>query len=93
MAGIFDNFEPDLLAALRMTLATRPMPIHASAASTCAADRRAVDDLVQWWSVEAGRVCRALVGMPRPPNENIREPYRAAAGDESMDSTTAKCAG
>ena len=88
MARIFDNIEQELLAALRATLAV------STRADFCVGylnlrGWQAVDDLVQPWVVEQGQVCRVLVGMQRPPNEDIRELYRAASGDEGLDNATA----
>jgi Helicase conserved C-terminal domain/PLD-like domain len=88
MARIFDNIEQELLSALRATLAV------STRADFCVGylnlrGWQAVDDLVQPWVVEAGQVCRVLVGMQRPPNEDIRELYRAASSDEGMDNAAA----
>ncbi len=88
MARIFDNIEQDLLSALRATLAV------STRADFCVGylnlrGWQAVDDLVQPWSVDAGQVCRVLVGMQRPPQDEIRELYRAGSGSEGMDNATA----
>ena len=88
MARIFDNIEQQLLPALRATL------MVSTRADFCVdylnlRGWQAVDDLVQPWVAEAGQVCRVLVGMQRPPSEDIRELYRAASGDEGMDNATA----
>ena len=37
---------------------------------------QSIDDLVQDWDPSAGQVCRVLVGMQRPPHEEIRDLYR-----------------
>ena len=88
MARIFDNIEQDLLPALRATLAV------SKRADFCVGylnlrGWQAVDDLVQPWVAEAGQVCRVLVGMQRPPNDDIRELYRATSGEGGMDNATA----
>ena len=88
MARIFDNIEQQLLPALRATLKV------STRADFCVGylnlrGWQAVDDLIQPWVVEAGQVCRVLVGMQRPPSEDIRDLYRAASGDEGMDNATA----
>ena len=88
MARIFDNIEQDLLPALRATLAV------SKRADFCVGylnlrGWQAVDDLVQPWVAEAGQVCRILVGMQRPPNDDIRELYRATSGEGGMDNATA----
>ncbi len=84
MSRIFDNIEQDLLGALRATLAV------SQRADFCVGylnlrGWQAVDDLVQPWSVDAGQVCRILVGMQRPPHDEIRELYRAGSGPEGLD--------
>ena len=88
MARIFDNIEQDLLAALRATLAV------SKRADFCVGylnlrGWQAVDDLVQPWQAQAGQVCRVLVGMQRPPHDEIREIYRAGAGPDGLDNATA----
>jgi superfamily II DNA or RNA helicase len=88
MTRIFDNIEQELLGALRSTLSV------SQRADFCVGylnlrGWQALDDLVQPWSPEAGQVCRVLVGMQRPPHEEIRDLYRASAGAEGMDNATA----
>ncbi len=88
MARIFDNIEQDLLAALRATLAV------SKRADFCVGylnlrGWQAVDDLVEPWVAEGGQVCRVLVGMQRPPSDDIRELYRAASGEDGMDNASA----
>lgn len=88
MARIFDNIEQDLLDALRATLAV------STRADFCVGylnlrGWQAVDDLVQPWSAAAGQVCRVLVGMQRPPYDDIRELYSAGSGPEGLDNATA----
>lgn len=88
MARIFDNIEQDLLGALRATLAV------SHRADFCVGylnlrGWQAVDDLVQPWSAAAGQVCRVLVGMQRPPHDEIRELYSAGSGPEGLDNATA----
>ncbi len=88
MARIFDNIEQDLLAALRATLAV------SKRADFCVGylnlrGWQAVDDLVQPWQAQAGQVCRVLVGMQRPPHDEIREIYRAGSGPDGLDNATA----
>jgi superfamily II DNA or RNA helicase len=88
MTRIFDNIEQELLGALRATLAV------SKRADFCVGylnlrGWQAVDDLVQPWSAQAGQVCRVLVGMQRPPHDEIRELYRAGSGHDDLDNATA----
>ena len=88
MARIFDNIDQDLLHALRATLAV------STRADFCVGylnlrGWQAIDDLVQPWAAEAGQVCRVLVGMQRPPHDEIRDLYRAGSGPEGLDNATA----
>ena len=84
MARIFDNIEQDLLGALRATMAV------STRADFCVGylnlrGWQAVDDLVQPWSAADGQVCRVLVAMQRPPQDEIRDLYRAGSGPEGLD--------
>ena len=88
MARIFDNIEHDLLGALRATLAV------SKRADFCVGylnlrGWQAVDDLVQPWSAAQGQVCRVLVGMQRPPQDEIRDLYRAGSGPDGLDNARA----
>ena len=88
MARIFDNIDQDLLGALRSTMSV------SKRADFCVGylnlrGWQAVDDLVQPWSAKAGQVCRVLVGMQRPPHDEIRDLYRAGSGPDGLDNATA----
>ncbi len=88
MARIFDNIDQNLLDALRATLAV------SSRADFCVGylnlrGWQAVDDLVQPWVAEAGQVCRVLVGMQRPPHDEIRDLYRTESDISGMDNANA----
>ena len=88
MSRIFDNIEQDLLGALRATLAV------SKRADFCVGylnlrGWQAVDDLVHPWSVADGQICRVLVGMQRPPYDEIRALYRASSGPDGLDNATA----
>ncbi len=88
MSRIFDNIEQHLLGALRATLEV------SKRADFCVGylnlrGWQAVDDLIHPWSPEAGQVCRVLVGMQRPPHDEIRDLYRAASGPDGLDNATA----
>ena len=88
MARIFDNIEQQLLEALRATLEI------SKRADFCVGylnlrGWQAIDDLIAPWSPDDGQLCRVLVGMQRPPHEDVRELYRAATGPEGLDNATA----
>ena len=88
MTRIFDNIDQQLLGALRATLAV------SKRADFCVGylnlrGWQVIDDLIHPWSPEAGQVCRVLVGMQRPPHDEIRELYRAGSGDAGMDNAVA----
>ena len=88
MARIFDNIQQDLLAALRQTLNV------SRRADFCVGylnlrGWQSLDDLIAPWQPEQGQVCRVLVGMQRPPQEEIRELYRAADGESLLDNANA----
>ncbi len=88
MSRIFDNIETELLGALRATLAV------SKRADFCVGylnlrGWQSVDDLIQPWSAQAGQICRVLVGMQRPPYDEIRDLYRASAGPDGLDNASA----
>ena len=88
MARIFDNIEQELLPALRASLAV------SSRADFCVGYLNlrgwsAVDDLIQSWDASVGQVCRVLVGMQRPPSDDIRALYHAGSQDEGLDNARA----
>jgi hypothetical protein len=88
MARIFDNIDQDLLSALRSTMQV------SSRSDFCVGylnlrGWQAIDDLITPWDPAAGQVCRVLVGMQRPPQEEIRELYRQADDAGLIDNATA----
>lgn len=88
MTRIFDNIDQDLLTTLRGTMQV------STRADFCVGylnlrGWQAVDDLVQPWNPTEGQVCRVLVGMQRPPHEEIRELYRQTADGGRIDNATA----
>lgn len=88
MARIFDNIDQDLLSALRATMQVS----HRSDFCVGYLNLRgwqSIDDLVQIWDPTVGQVCRVLVGMQRPPHEEIRELYRTVANDGLIDNAAA----
>jgi hypothetical protein len=88
MARIFDNIDQDLLTALRATMQVS----HRSDFCVGYLNLRgwqSIDDLIEGWDPAAGQICRVLVGMQRPPHEEIRELYKAAANDGLIDNAAA----
>jgi len=78
MSRIFDNIQLELLQALRSTLEV------SKRADFCIGylnlrGWQAIDDLIAGWDPASGQVCRVLVGMQRPPQDEIRELYRQAS--------------
>lgn len=88
MARIFDNIDNDLLTTLRATLKVS----HRSDFCVGYLNLRgwqAIDDLIAPWNPAARQVCRVLVGMQRPPHEEIRELYRQSDESGLIDNATA----
>lgn len=88
MARIFDNIDQDLLTALRATLRV------SKRSDFCVGylnlrGWQSIDDLVQGWDPASGQICRVLVGMQRPPHEEIRELYRATGDATLVDNAKA----
>ena len=88
MSRIFDNIQQDLLGALRSSLSV------SKRADFCVGylnlrGWQAVDDLVQPWNPQDGQVCRVLVGMQRPPHDEIRALYNHASDEGLIDNATA----
>ncbi len=88
MSRIFDNIQQDLLEALRATLKV------SSRADFCIGylnlrGWQALDEHISEWVPETGQVCRVLVGMQRPPHEEIRALYRHTDDAGLIDNATA----
>lgn len=88
MSRIFDNIQQDLLGALRSSLSV------SKRADFCVGylnlrGWQAVDDLVQPWNPQNGQVCRVLVGMQRPPHDEIRALYSQIPDEGLIDNATA----
>lgn len=88
MSRIFDNIQQGLLGALRSSLSV------SKRADFCVGylnlrGWQAVDDLVQPWNPQDGQVCRVLVGMQRPPHDEIRALYNQTSDEGLIDNATA----
>ena len=71
MPRIFDSISQKLLDALRSMLAT------SQRADFCVGylnqrGWQAIDDLIADWSSESGQICRVMVGMQRPLQDEIK---------------------
>ena len=88
MPRIFDNIEQELLEALRSTLQV------STRADFCVGylnlrGWQSIDDIIESWRPNEGNICRVLVGMQRPPYDEVRELYRAASELGGLDNATA----
>ena len=88
MPRIFDNIEQSLLPTLCETLAV------SDRADFCVGyfnlrGWRTIDDLIAGWNPEAGQICRVLIGMQRPPHEDVRALYQAEGDDALIDNARA----
>ena len=88
MPRIFDNISQKLLDALRSTLAV------SQRADFCVGylnlrGWQAIDDLITAWKPENGQICRVMVGMQRPPHDEIKELYSALDSVEFIDNAKA----
>ena len=88
MSRIFDNIQQELLQALRATLEV------SKRADFCIGylnlrGWQAIDDIIASWDPANAQVCRVLVGMQRPPHDEIRELYRQSDQEVLIDNATA----
>ncbi|HEY3326154.1 MAG TPA: helicase-related protein [Novimethylophilus sp.] len=88
MPRIFDNIDQRLLDALRATLTA------SQRADFCIGyfnlrGWRAIDDLIENWRGDAGQVCRVLIGMQRPPQDEVKALYQLADSDDLIDNARA----
>ena len=75
MVRVFGNSEQDLLSALRALMQVSKRSDFCVGYLSLRG-RQAIDDLIQSWDTSAGQLCRVLIGMQRPPHEDICELYR-----------------
>ena len=87
MPHIYDNITRQILAELRATLT------GSRRADVCVGyfNLRGWDSLADWVDAYSGAdesCCRVLVGMQRPPEEALRQVYRATQDDGYLDGPT-----
>lgn len=88
MPRIFDNIENKLLPTLRETLNV------ANHADFCVGyfnlrGWKQLDSYVENWTGGADNCCRLLVGMQRPPQDELRELFALVKQDTGIDNQTA----
>jgi len=88
MPRVFDNIDQALLLALQKTLNI------ADRADFCVGyfnlrGWKQLDAYVERWAGGDGRCCRLLVGMQRPPQEELRTALSLVARDGAIDNQTA----
>jgi superfamily II DNA or RNA helicase len=85
---VFDNIEKKLLPALQETLNL------ADHADFCVGyfnlrGWKQLDSYVEKWNGGAGNCCRLLVGMQRPPQDELRDLFALVKQDTGIDNQTA----
>ncbi|SEA47673.1 helicase-related protein [Nitrosospira multiformis] len=88
MPRVFDNIDQSLLPALRDTLAV------STNADFCVGyfnlrGWRTIDDLIDEWDIESGQRCRVLIGMQRPPQDEVRALYQVLGDAGQIDNARA----
>jgi superfamily II DNA or RNA helicase len=88
MPRIFDNIDAELLPAIRDTLAVSTRSDYCVGYFNLRG-WRLIDDLVEAWPGHSDGCCRLLVGMQRPPQEDLREILGLLGQGAGMDNATA----
>jgi hypothetical protein len=88
MPRIFDNIDQELLPSLRETLEV------ANHADFCVGylnlrGWKQIDSYIEHWPGGTGNCCRLLVGMQRPPQEELRAAMSLVSRDGDIDNQTA----
>lgn len=88
MPRIFDNIEQELLPALQQTLEITDHADFCVGYFNLRGWKR-LDRFVERWSGGEGHCCRLLIGMHRPPAEELRAAMGLAHHDGEIDNQTA----
>ena len=88
MPRIFDNIDQKLIEALRATIT------NSNRADFCVGyfnlrGWRSIDDLIEPWQPESGQICRVLIGMQRPPHDDVKSLYKIDDAVDSIDNARA----
>lgn len=88
MPRIFDNIEQPLLPELKQILEL------SDRSDFCVGyfnlrGWKALDSFVERWSGGEGHQCRLLIGMQRPPHEELRDFFSLVKQDETLDNQSA----
>lgn len=88
MPRIFDNIERELLPALRETIEV------SDRADFCVGyfnlrGWKQLDSYIEGWEGGKGKCCRLLVGMQKPPQEELRAAVSLVSHEEGIDNQTA----
>ena len=88
MPHIYDNIDQKLLPALQQVLEL------SDRSDFCVGyfnlrGWRALDSFVERWPGWDGNQCRLLIGMQRPPQEELREVLSLVQADQTLDNQTA----
>lgn len=88
MPRIFDNIDAELLPAIRATLTVSTRSDYCVGYFNLRG-WRLIDDLVEAWPGHSDGCCRLLVGMQRPPQEDLREILGLLGQGGEIDNATA----
>ena len=88
MPRIFDNIDQSLLPALRETLSVSDRSDFCVGYFNLRGWKQ-IDDYIERWPGGEGHCCRLLIGMHRPPEEDLRQALVFAREGSEIDNQTA----